>query len=83
MPDALESRIIEIVQNTLDGNNAIQNHIVTADDSMETIADWDSLTFMNIFVAINEAFSVNPDFDEAIHYTSIKSLHSYLASLGL
>ncbi len=45
---------------------------------METVAAWDSLTFMSVFAAINEAFSLNPDFDDAIHYTSVKSLHAYL-----
>jgi acyl carrier protein len=33
---------------------------------------------MSVFLAINEAFGVDPDFDDAIHYTSVKTLHAYL-----
>lgn len=78
MADSLEQRIIQVIQDTLRDNGVEQNVVITAEDSMETIAAWDSLTFMSVFLAINESFGVNPDFDDAIHYTSVKSLCAYL-----
>ena len=78
MTEPLEQRIIEIVQYALRDEGKEQDIRITADDSMQTIAAWDSLSFMRVFMAINEAFGVNPDFDEAIHYTSVKALHAYL-----
>jgi acyl carrier protein len=45
---------------------------------MQTVAAWDSLNFMKVFLAINEAFGVDPDFDDAIHYTSVRTLLAYL-----
>ena len=44
---------------------------------METIAEWDSLTFMSVFSAVNDAFGIDPDFDDANHYLSIPALHRY------
>jgi acyl carrier protein len=78
MTDPLEQRIIEIIQDTLRKQSEQQDVLIRADDSMETVAAWDSLTFMSVFLAINEAFGVNADFDDAIHYTSVKTLHDYL-----
>lgn len=78
MTDPLEQRIINIIQDALRNNGEKQDVLITADDSMETVAAWDSLTFMSVFLAVNAAFGVNPDFDDAIHYTSVKSLHAYL-----
>ena len=65
MADALERRIIEILQTTLHDNGVETNVLITGEDSMDTISGWDSLRFMSVFVAINEAFGLNPDFDDA------------------
>ena len=78
MTDPLEQRIIKISQDALRNNGEDKDVLVTADDSMETVAAWDSLTFMSVFLAVNEAFGVNPDFDDAIHYTAVKTLCAYL-----
>jgi acyl carrier protein len=78
MTDALEQRIIEIIQNTLRSNGGKPEVVIMADDSMDTIAAWDSLTFMSVFLAINESFGLNPDFDDAINYTSVKLLYAFL-----
>lgn len=78
MTDPLEQRIIEIVQTALRDANDDLDIAIKPDDSMETVPAWDSLSFMSIFTAINEAFALNPDFDDAIHYTSVKTLHEYI-----
>jgi acyl carrier protein len=80
MTDPIEQRVIEIVQETLRGKKNDVAIEISADDSMESVSAWDSLSFMSIFTAINEAFSVDPDFDDAIHYTSVRSLCDYLRS---
>ncbi len=78
MTDPLQQQIIETIQEILRNSGAPPDMVLTADDSMETVPAWDSLTFMNVFLAINETFGVNPDFDDAIHYTSVTSLCAYL-----
>jgi acyl carrier protein len=78
MTDPLEQRIIAIVQDALRTGSQQNGIVVTGDDSMETVTAWDSLTFMTVFTAINDAFGVDPDFDDAIHYTSVRSLYDYL-----
>ncbi|MEM7092785.1 MAG: acyl carrier protein [Actinomycetota bacterium] len=76
MTDQLEARVIEIVRDTLRTDDPDVH--VGSDDSMDTIAGWDSLQFMSVFMAINDAFSLDPDFDDAIHYTAIPSLVAYV-----
>lgn len=80
MPDDLRNRIIIVVEQTLNSASSAANNnvIISENDSMETIADWDSLNFMNVFLAINEAFDLDPDFDDAINYISISSLYDYI-----
>ena len=78
MADSLEARIVEIIESTLRKQSGNAELVLYAEDSMETIAEWDSLTFMSVFVAINKAFGIDPDFDDAIHYLSIPTLHRYL-----
>jgi acyl carrier protein len=78
MTESVEQRIIDVVQDALRNGGADEAIVVTGNDSMDTIAAWDSLTFMRVFLAINEAFGINPDFDDAIHYTSVKSLCTFL-----
>jgi len=78
MPDLLERRVVDIVQDTLRSTVGDSGLVVSIDDSMETLPAWDSLTFMTVFLAINDAFNLNPDFDDAVHYMAIPSLVSYL-----
>ena len=80
MADSLEARIIEIIEPILREQSGNVELALCAEDSMETIAEWDSLTFMSVFSAVNEAFGIDPDFDDAIHYTSIASLRDYLGT---
>ena len=78
MTDSLEQRVIAVIQETLSNNESERELVITADDSMESVAAWDSLSFMSVFLAVNAAFEVNPDFDDAIHYTSVSALCVFL-----
>ena len=80
MSDNLRNRIMIVVEQTLNTGSSADNNNVTISekDSMETIANWDSLNFMSVFLAINEAFDLDPDFDDAINYISISSLYDYI-----
>ena len=80
MSDQLKAKIISIVELALNksAESPEERVTLTAGDSMETVAAWDSLNFMAVFHAINEAFNISPDFDDAINYISISALHDYL-----
>jgi acyl carrier protein len=82
MTDPLTTRLIEVVQDALRDAGAPPSTPISAEDSMDTVPGWDSLSFMTVFAAINEAFGLSPDFDDAIHYTSIPKLREYLSSRG-
>jgi acyl carrier protein len=80
MTDKLKEKIMTVVEQTLnDASTEASEHVtITENDSMETIGSWDSLNFMLVFQAINDAFNINPDFDDAINYISISALYDYL-----
>ena len=81
MADPLEARIIGIIQFTLRQESGNAELTVGPSDSMETIGEWDSLSFMSVFCAVNKAFEIDPDFDDAVHYISVASLHRYLGTV--
>lgn len=78
MTDSLENKIIQVIRSALCEKNNIDELHISATDSMSTISCWDSLAFMTVFLAINEEFGIDPDFDDAIHYTSVQTLTEYL-----
>ena len=80
MADDLQQKIILVVQETLQSERERQEIVISAEDTMDSVPEWDSVAFMNVFLAINEAFKIEPDFDEAIHYTSIATLTEFLRS---
>ena len=81
MADSLERRLVGIIEAELRKQSGNEELMLCAEDSMETIAEWDSLTFMSVFAAVNKAFGIDPDFDDAIHYTSVPSLRDYLETV--
>ena len=83
MADSLEAQVIDVIESTLREHSGNAELTLCAEDSMETIGEWDSLAFMSVFVAVNKAFDIDPDFDDAVHYTSVHALRSYLASVTL
>ena len=78
MPDDLQNRIISIVSETLRDESGKSDLTLSAADSMDTVPEWDSMSFMKVFLSINEVYGINPDFDDAIHYTSISTLTEFL-----
>lgn len=81
MADTIESRVVAIVEATLREHSGNFDLVCCSGDSMETIAEWDSLAFVSVFSAVNEAFGIDPDFDDAVHYISIATIRDYLVSV--
>jgi acyl carrier protein len=78
MANELQARVIAIVQDTLRDESGRGDLVVMPEDSMDTVPEWDSISFMKVFLAINAVYGIDPDFDEAIHYTSISTLTEFL-----
>lgn len=55
---------------------------VTAQAAMGEPAEWDSLSFILVFNAIAEAFGVDLEDDDAIHFTSIPAMHAFLNEIA-
>jgi acyl carrier protein len=76
---ALVERVTAIVRDAL-SDGGLTDVTVGPGDSMDTVPGWDSMRFMSVFLAVNDAFGIDPDFDDAIHYTAIPSLVEYLSA---
>jgi acyl carrier protein len=51
---------------------------VTAESRMGAPKEWDSLSFVSVFLAISCDFDIELDDDDAIHFQSIKSIKEFL-----
>ena len=81
MAESLEARLVSVIETTLREQSGNDGLALCVADSMDTVGEWDSLNFMNVFSAVNEAFGIDPDFDDAIHYTSVSLLLEYLKTV--
>ncbi len=51
---------------------------VTESSKMGAPREWDSLSFVAVFNAVSEAFNVELEYDDAIHFRDVKSIHEFL-----
>jgi acyl carrier protein len=51
---------------------------LTEKSELGSIEEWDSLSFVAVFMAIGEHFDIELEDDDAIHFTSVKSIHAFL-----
>lgn len=62
--DALtDAKSLESLSTPIDGNS-----------TMETIPEWDSLSFVNVFMAVSEHFDADIDQDDAMQFTSVAGI---------
>ncbi len=43
--------------------------------------EWDSLTFVSIFIGVGEAYEIELDDDDAIHFQSIDGIATFLSEI--
>ena len=73
------SKTIAIVENVLAANLKATGNKITASSTMEGMPEWDSLNFINIFLDVNEAFGIDPEPDDALHYNSISNIVTFVS----
>jgi acyl carrier protein len=78
MSDEIVLKIIEVVESVLAESLQASGAKITADSTMEDMPEWDSLNFINIFLAVNDEFGIAPDPDDAIHYYSISGIVEFV-----
>lgn len=80
MQDTVLTRTLSVIESTLNRNRGPEDPVrIGPDDSMDTVAAWDSLSFVSIFLALNEEFGLDVDADEAIHYRSVAAIVDYVS----
>lgn len=58
----------------------ISEKSITDDTSIETLENWDSLSHMNLIVALEESFSVEFEEDEFVSMTSFRAIKEIIGS---
>jgi acyl carrier protein len=78
MNDEIVKKTIEVVESVLAESLQASGAKITADSTMEEMPEWDSLNFINIFLAVNDEFGIDADPDDAIHYYSISGIVDFV-----
>ena len=56
---------------------------ITVDASMESIKEWDSLSFIKVLSAVEAEFGVHIEADDAMDLTSVAGIQELLSRKGL
>ncbi|MEM8800057.1 MAG: acyl carrier protein [Pseudomonadota bacterium] len=59
-------------------NKSALSEPLTPASGMRTPAEWDSLSFVHVFLAVHEAFGLEPEDDDAIQFTSVDGISEFL-----
>ena len=78
MANEILAKTIEVVSSILAEKLKIGNNSIDEKSSMDNTLEWNSLDFINIFLAINESFDIDPDTDDAIHYRSVQEIVTFV-----
>ena len=54
---------------------------ISMDSKMDSPAEWDSLSFVSVFVAVSEHFDVEIDEDDAILFREVRSIYKLLSEI--
>ena len=73
----LEQQVIDVVSGVIEGrgHKGIQ---ITLDSGLNNPAAWDSLAFVEIFMAIAAHFSVEVSDDDAIYFMTAREIVDFL-----
>lgn len=73
-----ERTVIEIVTGILAGRKP--GTVVTADSSMGSPTEWDSLAFVEIFTTVSDHFGLDVADDDAINFMSVAEIVAFVDS---
>lgn len=75
----LTARVVTAVEKIIEQEKGIiLNGKISENSSLNDPSEWDSLCFISVFLGICEAFSLSVDDDDAIHFTSIRSIVQFI-----
>jgi acyl carrier protein len=70
-------QVIEDALKLAAGVNSISEP-VTMKSKMGEPKEWDSLSFVAVFIAVSDTFAIELDDDDAINFRDAQSIHSFL-----
>lgn len=81
--DDLTHEVCKIVSEALADAKSVETlaNPIDIKSTMESVAEWDSLSFVNVFMAISEHFDADIDQDDAIQFTSIAGIVELLIEI--
>lgn len=81
--DNLTQEVCKIVTEALTEAKSVETLATPIDaaSNMESVAEWDSLSFVNVFMAVSEHFDADIDQDDAIQFTSVEGIVELLVEI--
>lgn len=75
-----ESALCQVIEEALKAasNSAALSQPVTMSSRMGSPREWDSLSFVAVFTAVGEAFDIELDDDDAIHFQEVATMYQFL-----
>ncbi len=79
----LETEICHVVNQALCENLSREalSSPITADASMATVAEWDSLSFVNVFLSVSAHFELDVEEDDAIYFQSVQGIRELIEEI--
>ena len=79
--DPIETTLCKVISDALRSasNSPELSAPVTIKSAMGSPREWDSLSFVSVFYAVGEAFEVELDDDDAVHFQSAQTIRDFLA----
>ena len=75
-----ENMLLQVIEDALKlaANSSSLSQPVTLDSKMGSPREWDSLSFVAVFNAVGEAFDIEMDNDDAIHFLTVSTMYQFL-----
>ena len=74
----LQAEIIEVVASTINEGREGAAIVLDRNSGLNDPAEWDSLIFVKVFLAITDYFDLDVDDDDAIEFVSIESIERFV-----
>jgi acyl carrier protein len=78
-----DDHLLSVVTKALQASNKTDtlSAPVTMASRMGSPKEWDSLSFVSVFLAVGEAYDVELDDDDAIHFQTMSGIHSLMLEI--
>ena len=78
-----EAAVCAVVESALKtaASSEVLSQPVTMESTMGSPREWDSLSFVSVFMAVGESFDVDLEDDDAVYFQSTRGIYDFLEEI--